>query len=514
MHRTIIARCPTVVVLALCRFLSAGPVEAAEGHPPPEECTIAVVAGSATPDGRPLLWKNRDAHEWSHEVRYSEGDGYAHVDMSAVDDTASTRIGINETGFAIINATANNLPDSLFEGYLNGTLMKEALRSCASLADFEQLLVVTGLVGRNTPSSMGVIDALGGAAIYEVGNHTFVGYDANDPQTAPDGFLVRANFGFSADTSGVSTTRFLRASALLAEAKAEDRLDLEALLATARDLWTPEVDPYPLPCDTGPPQAPHLTGYVDALHTLNRSKTVSFGVIHGIAPGEDPRLTTFYAAPGQPAVTPAFPVWVAAGPTPPELDGPLGSPLSDLSYERCVESYAHPIWRWWIHTNYLVHSDREDGFLVRVRQIEQWMLPEVAAHLDRWRTEGIDPAEIAAVQRQVAAAAFDEYAAPVSAPVSVEPSETVETAPQLLCRPNPARRTVRIERRGFDLGRRSVFVEIFDVSGRRIRRLPLPPAGTVWDGRNALGTPVAPGVYLIRPQGIPGCGSRPVHILP
>ena len=35
-----------------------------------EECTIAVLAGPATPDGRPILWKNRDAASINNEISY------------------------------------------------------------------------------------------------------------------------------------------------------------------------------------------------------------------------------------------------------------------------------------------------------------------------------------------------------------------------------------------------------------------------------------------------------------
>jgi hypothetical protein len=27
-------------------------------------CTVALIAGWATPDGRPLMWKNRDVSDW------------------------------------------------------------------------------------------------------------------------------------------------------------------------------------------------------------------------------------------------------------------------------------------------------------------------------------------------------------------------------------------------------------------------------------------------------------------
>jgi flagellar hook assembly protein FlgD len=51
---------------------------------------------------------------------------------------------------------------------------------------------------------------------------------------------------------------------------------------------------------------------------------------------------------------------------------------------------------------------------------------------------------------------------------------------------------------------RPVEASVFDLAGRRVRALEpgrLFPAGThrlTWDGRDEAGTPVAPGVYLVR----------------
>jgi hypothetical protein len=64
--------------------------------------------------------------------------------------------------------------------------------------------------------------------------------------------------------------------------------------------------------------------------------------------------------------------------------------------------------------------------------------------------------------------------------------------------PNPTSRGARIW-----LGPGSVAgasrVEIFDVRGRLVRRLPLNEAGAViWDGRDEGGLDVPPGVHLVR----------------
>jgi flagellar hook assembly protein FlgD len=64
--------------------------------------------------------------------------------------------------------------------------------------------------------------------------------------------------------------------------------------------------------------------------------------------------------------------------------------------------------------------------------------------------------------------------------------------------PNPTSRGARIR-----LGPGSIQgasrVEIFDVRGRLVRRLPLNAEGAVvWDGRDENGYDVPPGVHLVR----------------
>ncbi|MDE5759676.1 MAG: hypothetical protein K2I11_01630, partial [Bacteroides sp.] len=43
---------------------------------PAAACTSAVVSGKVTPDGRPLLWKNRDTDYLRNHVAYVKGEKY------------------------------------------------------------------------------------------------------------------------------------------------------------------------------------------------------------------------------------------------------------------------------------------------------------------------------------------------------------------------------------------------------------------------------------------------------
>ena len=55
------------LILGLLAALTAEPVLA---------CTSAVVSGKVTPDGRPLLWKNRDTDYLRNHVAYIKGEKY------------------------------------------------------------------------------------------------------------------------------------------------------------------------------------------------------------------------------------------------------------------------------------------------------------------------------------------------------------------------------------------------------------------------------------------------------
>ena len=86
-----------------------------------------------------------------------------------------------------------NLGDTAKIDNREGRFMRKALEQCASLKDFEDLLdKVPQPMG--LAASFGVIDTSGGAAFYEVNNHTWTRYDANDPEVAPDGYVLRTSF--------------------------------------------------------------------------------------------------------------------------------------------------------------------------------------------------------------------------------------------------------------------------------------------------------------------------------
>jgi hypothetical protein len=87
----------------------------------------------------------------------------------------------------------------------------------------------------------------------------------------------------------------------------------------------------------------------------------------------------------------------------------------------------------------------------------------------------------------------------------LRPADVAETdgpgAVELRLRPNPASGLVRIDLPG--PAARETTIEVIDPSGRRVRTLEVPAGqrGASWDGRDAEGREVAPGLYLVRATG-------------
>jgi hypothetical protein len=492
-----------------------------------EECTIAVLSGKVTADGRPILWKNRDSGYTNNEVAYFDDGRYPYITVINAGDLLNAWAGVNEPGFAVLNALSYNLPDSVNGGITNGRLMKLALQTCATVDEFEKLLQQTGGPGRENPSNLGVIDALGGAAMFEVGSHHHHRFDASGPNAAGDGYLVRANFSLSADTTGLETWRFRRARALMDQVASdrEPRVDEAAkrrarradLFRISRDLCSAHCDPYPLPFHGAPPGFPDALGYADTRETIQRVSTVSSGLIQGVRPGEDPRLSTFFVALGKPVVAPFVPAWVAGGHTPPELDGPLTSPFCDLALVGAQDCYDYP------GIPRLINTWKLSPLTATTRPrliLPSYIEPKAHARVDSllavWRLGGVFPAEVAAQEKLLSASMYAIYAHNAGG----------DSAPTIAWRvtPTPMSDQVGILAALGDPGAAAPErIEVFDLSGRRIARLTrltehagltghaglaghagVASSGFTWDGRDESGRAVPAGLYFGR---VPGASS-------
>ena len=214
-------------------------------------------------------------------------------------------MGVNEKGFAIINAYAPDLPGSYED---NCSFMKDAIGTCATVGDFQALLDDTNITGRRTQSNYGVIDSTGAAIIFETCNTSYWKFDANDTIVAPKGYIIRTNFSVHGGGEG-GVERYVRSSKLISNFYSGDSLNYKSILRyQMRDFSDNLSQPLSIPYDdklfTDTPY-----GFICTSKSICRGSSVSAAVIQGVLMGESPRLSTMWTILGQPATTIAVPYW-------------------------------------------------------------------------------------------------------------------------------------------------------------------------------------------------------------
>ena len=285
-------------------------------------CTVAVISGKATPDGRPLLWKNRDAMPYEQRVVHFKGEKYNYIGI--VDDTDKEYVnvfaGMNSAGFCIMNSASFNLNEEFKQDPEGASkrkwdeeciFLKRALEICATVDDFEQLLNDTA-GDRGTDANYGVIDAAGGAAMFEVEVNRHHKFDANDQHVAPEGYIIRSNYSFcGTSNAGSGYGRFDRTHKLFHQV-AGGGIDRDWLLMTcSRDMVndTTGIDPLagPLPAHSRDRRMFFMND------SLARFPAISTAVFQGVRPGEDPAATIMWTRLGHPLCSVSLPLWVNAG---------------------------------------------------------------------------------------------------------------------------------------------------------------------------------------------------------
>lgn len=372
-----------------------------------QACTTAVVSGRVTADGRPLLWKNRDYSKVHNEVaRLTEGR-YAAIGVVNAGSRSAVWMGVNEAGFCIENSLSLDLKsESPSKGFGNGGLMRRALETCATVEDFRKLLEDTDSPGRVTCGNFGVIDASGGAAMFEVGRTSHVMFDANDPAVAPNGYIVRSNFSttgqnlppvpdFNDVRSIKSGQRYLRACTLL-DSQQNSKISAEFLVRNcARDLADSEGCALPGSVNGDVGQLPERIATAD---TISRATSVSAAVFHGVRANEDPGLTTMFVMLGDPKLSIAVPCWVKANKIPDDLHDERGGEIGEVALtlrgwgfrsddRSLAASYLPGIWQ-------------------DLWTLEDRILAEARRYKDQWTQTGVDSAEMAAVSDEASASAM------------------------------------------------------------------------------------------------------------
>lgn len=272
-------------------------------------CTSIIVAGKATSDGRPVMFKNRDTDCLDNRVERYQGKRFAFIGLvNAPKQTGEVWTGVNEAGFAIMNTASyniknDNVPDKKMDK--EGVLMFEALGECATVEDFRKFLE-----NHKKPlcveANFGVVDAQGGASYFEVNNQQWWEYDVN---LEPAGYRVVTNFSFAGrreDYQGEE--RYKTATSIMNDYVCGHNIGEYELGHTF--LMNCFSRSYRHAVLGTPDNYCPASGIAVDQDFIPRRITSAAITVEGVRPGEDPQKTVMWTSLGYPATSPAIPLLV------------------------------------------------------------------------------------------------------------------------------------------------------------------------------------------------------------
>jgi hypothetical protein len=363
-------------------------------------CTSAIISGKASPDGKPMLWKHRDAYANENKLMFFKGLKYNFIGVINSVDSLGSQVwmGSNDIGFSIMNTGSVNL-DTIccIPVDQEGFLMKKALAECATLSDFEDLL--EELVGKwGVSSNFGVLDAQGGTAYYEVDHYSYKKYDANDSQIAPDGYIIRTNFSVRGkENKGHGYFRFESAKKIFGEYYNQNKnISLDFVLKIAdRNMYNSvsKIDVYKAHL----PEDNTIQNFIPFRDFIVRNVSVSSMIIQGVKEGENPALTTLWTVLGFPLTTLVTPVWVACGENIPSVTtGEIGktAPINRKSLQ--LKQKCFPI-TYGNGTDYLnvsaIINKKGDGIIQKLFPYEKEIIDKAQALVKRWAANSFQKEE-------------------------------------------------------------------------------------------------------------------------
>ncbi len=348
-------------------------------------CTTFLMSGKYTPDGRPLLYKNRDTGTLDNALAYFNDGKFDYIGLVDSKESWKREVwgGFNSAGFAIMNTAAynNNIGDTTKLADREGEVMKIALATCATLADFEKMLTeMPKPLG--VDANFGVIDAQGGAAYYETGNFSFKKIDANDPAIAPYGLLIRTNHSFTGTAdAGFGYIRYEAASLALNIALAQKKLDPRNLFNSISRNLSHALTKEDLRKNLPESQTDERFRYFEDF--IPRPSTASVILVVGAAKGENPGNAMMWTLTGFPLTTVAVPVWVSAGKNLPavvSMKENMHAPLCDAAMT--LRNQLFPIKRGsgpkYINVAMLLNKEKT-GILQKLEPVEDEIFMKTAA---------------------------------------------------------------------------------------------------------------------------------------
>lgn len=371
-----------------------------------EACTSIIISGKATPDGRPLMWKHRDTGVlYNHIVFVNEG-GYRFLGLANSDSTQADAIwtGSNETGFSIMNTASFNLKDDdIKEMDQEGILMRKALGTCRTIADFEHLLDTLPRPLR-VEANFGVIDAYGGAAYYETNNERYYKKDVNDPALAPDGYIIYTNFSFEGrKDAGLGYIRYDNAQKIFKEMK-EEGFTPRNIFRKASCSFYNSLLGIDLMKEDGNPN--RRSGWFVEQDFIPRSESTASIVIQGVKPGMDAELTTMWTSLGYPPTSMMIPLWVKMGTDQPALTSyDTGCKTAPLClYASKLKDRVYSIHRGngqkYLHWQ-LMWNDRNTGYMQKLASANDPVFELFTSKQTEWEKGGLDTTLIKELYRDM-----------------------------------------------------------------------------------------------------------------
>ncbi len=362
-------------------------------------CTIAVISGKYTVDGRPLLWKNRDTWANRNQIMYFNDGKYKYIGLvNSGDKTGkSVWIGMNEAGFAIMNSASYNLNlgDTIKQTGWEGHVIKQALATCATVEDFQKLLDNYPRPTR-LEANFGVIDANGGAALFELGNDGYVKFDANDPTVAPFGYIIRGNYSFTGSFGPESSgyIRYNTVNELFYNAVSTNSMSAQFIMQDVTKGLKHSLMNIDLYQQYGNIHAntPTFTFFHDF---IPRHTSASAVVVQGVKKGENPDMAIMWASVGFPLTSIAVPFWIKGEDNFSNIfktndklkDSPECNAALTLKKQLFPIRWGKYASKYYININALVNADGT-GIRQLIRPYEDEIFTKTNKMVEQWRQNG------------------------------------------------------------------------------------------------------------------------------
>lgn len=379
-------------------------------------CTTAVISGKHTKDGRPLLWKHRDTWAVNNKIMQFDDGKYIYTGLVNSKDSLgkSVWIGYNETGFGIMNSASYNLNnDTIKQSGLEGRVIKKALQTCATIDEFEKMLLNMP-EPRRLEANFGVIDANGGAAYFELGNFKVIKVDANNPAIAPYGYVIRTNYSFNGIAgNGGGYIRYVTANKVFDKAVKSNNLNAQTIIQNgSRNLSHGLTEDNLWDYKNLAEGEDKMVFFVDYIPRRGSSSSC---IVEGVKKDENPNLSTMWTVLGWPLVSVTIPVFINKNAIVPEVlaynEKMKDAPLCSFALRLKDECYSYK-WgtnkKYYLNVNKLLNADGT-GIIQQNAELDNYLFNQSYEILNKWRSEGYSDKELSEFYNNIDSQVKEHY---------------------------------------------------------------------------------------------------------